>query len=53
MSIWMLANTGSTAALAFLLSAFTEWQSIGFAVVTLLTLCAVATLAIWMRPVGD
>jgi MFS family permease len=53
MSIWMLANTGSTSAFAFLLSALTEWQSIGFAAVSLLILCAVATFAIWMRPTGD
>ena len=53
MSIWMLANTGSPSAFAFLLSTLTEWQSIGFAAVSLLILCAVATLAIWMRPVGD
>lgn len=53
MSIWMLANTGSTSLFAFLVSALTEWRSITWAAVSLLIVCAVATLIIWMRPVRD
>ena len=53
MSIWMLANTASTAALAFAISAVTEWVGMPLATTGFVALCAVAVLAIWLRPLRE
>ncbi|MAM62809.1 MFS transporter [Maritimibacter sp. UBA3975] len=53
MSIWMLANTASTAFLAFAISTVTEWTGMPLATTLFVIVCAVATVAIWIRPVGD
>lgn len=53
MSIWMLANTGGTSLFAFLISALADWRSVSWAASVLVAVCAVATLAIWLKPVRD
>jgi MFS family permease len=53
MSIWMLAMTASTSFMAFAISAVTEWVGMPMATTIFVAICAVATVAIWMRPVGD
>lgn len=53
MSIWMLAGTASTSALAFAISTVTEWLGMPVATTIFVALCAIATLLIWTRPVAD
>lgn len=53
MSIWMLAGTASTSFLAFAISTVTEWTGVTAATTIFVAICAVATMAIWLKPVRD
>lgn len=50
MSIWMLANTASTSALAFGLSGLTEWIGLPAATTAVVIVASLAVVALWVIP---
>ncbi len=50
MSIWMLANTASTALLAFGLSLLTEWLGLPVSTTLAVALAGVAVIVLWIMP---